>query len=57
MRQSTYGTEGIMSKLVKQMPSVAVQILERCSKNIDSVDAENTHKYYLFPIQDKTRKG
>ena len=52
-----YGTEGIMSKLVKQMPSVAVQILERCSKNIDSVDAENTHKYYLFPIQDKTRKG
>ena len=57
MKNSEGGTGEIMSKLLKQMPDVAVKILDKCLKNIDSTDLENTHKYNFFPIQDDTKKG
>ena len=50
MRGSILGVNGIMSKLVEEMPSIAYEILNRCFKRIDS-DLENTHEYRFFPIQ------
>ena len=57
MKNSKGGTEEIMSKLLKQMPDVAVKILDKCLKKTDSTGSGITFTYDFFPIQDDRKKG
>ena len=50
---SVLGNEAIMSKLIKEMPSVAYEILNRCFKTIEAKDQA---EYHFFPLQSQAKK-
>ena len=52
---SVLGDEPIMAKLIKEMPSVAYEILNRCFKTIETKESTDK-KYHFFPLQSHAEK-